>query len=549
MIREANEIGAARSRAVGEEVNRSCSIADTRSRPTDPGRVRAGAEIERDYPAGEEIHMVCVLKGGFVFMSDLVRDMSTRVTMDFIAVSSYGAGTQVLRRGSLPEGPRHQPRKSPRHRRRRHRRYRPDAEVPAGDPAQPRAEDPADGVPAEQAVATQGRSAGRLHRLHDRGSVRGRLRARLRGEVSQPPAHRRPAGISMKKFDIITESGCAHARLGATVELAEGGHVTPLAKDTLAERRVTVVAGRIADRRCAADDLAPTADIRRVAIGNDHTGIAMKTAIRVSTCGAGHRRPRPWHRHDRSGGLSRHRGAVARTVARGEADAGIVIDGAGHRIRDRGQQDQRHPRRDVHRRDDRALLARAQRRQRDDAGLDSAAGQRGRAPHRRHLDGTADARGALHPALAQDRAVSNRIQSSVLNPQDLQRLVEIITEEVVAAQRAATPAGPCSCHAVRATAARTGCARCPDAGATRLGLHATGGAPAGVVGRDRPHPAQGRRHARRKSRSCAAKPRSSALRRSVSTRRGSRPRRRSCAAPASVSARSSAFRSARRRPT
>ena len=51
-------------------------------------------EIERDYPAGEEIHMVCVLKGGFMFMSDLVRAMSTRVSMDFIAVSSYGSGTK-----------------------------------------------------------------------------------------------------------------------------------------------------------------------------------------------------------------------------------------------------------------------------------------------------------------------------------------------------------------------------------------------------------------------------------------------------------------------
>ena len=51
-------------------------------------------EIERDYPDGDEIHMVCVLKGGFVFMSDLVRNMSTRVSMDFIAVSSYGAGTK-----------------------------------------------------------------------------------------------------------------------------------------------------------------------------------------------------------------------------------------------------------------------------------------------------------------------------------------------------------------------------------------------------------------------------------------------------------------------
>jgi hypoxanthine phosphoribosyltransferase len=52
------------------------------------------AEIERDYPAGEEIHLVCVLKGGFVFMSDLIRAMTPRVTVDFIAVSSYAKSTK-----------------------------------------------------------------------------------------------------------------------------------------------------------------------------------------------------------------------------------------------------------------------------------------------------------------------------------------------------------------------------------------------------------------------------------------------------------------------
>jgi len=51
------------------------------------------AEIERDYPAGDEIHLVAVLKGGFMFMADLVRAMSERVTMDFMAVSSYAKGT------------------------------------------------------------------------------------------------------------------------------------------------------------------------------------------------------------------------------------------------------------------------------------------------------------------------------------------------------------------------------------------------------------------------------------------------------------------------
>ena len=53
-----------------------------------------GAEIERAYPPGEGIHLVGVLKGGFMFMADLVRAMSPRVTLDFIAVSSYAKSTK-----------------------------------------------------------------------------------------------------------------------------------------------------------------------------------------------------------------------------------------------------------------------------------------------------------------------------------------------------------------------------------------------------------------------------------------------------------------------
>jgi hypoxanthine phosphoribosyltransferase len=58
-------------------------------------RIRSlAAEIERDYPPGEEIHLVAVLKGGFMFMADLVRAMGPHVTMDFMAVSSYGKSTK-----------------------------------------------------------------------------------------------------------------------------------------------------------------------------------------------------------------------------------------------------------------------------------------------------------------------------------------------------------------------------------------------------------------------------------------------------------------------
>ena len=56
--------------------------------------VEMAASIEQDYPPGEGIHLVGVLKGGFMFMADLVRAMSPRVTMDFIAVSSYGKSTK-----------------------------------------------------------------------------------------------------------------------------------------------------------------------------------------------------------------------------------------------------------------------------------------------------------------------------------------------------------------------------------------------------------------------------------------------------------------------
>ena len=50
-------------------------------------------EIERDTPGGASIHLVAVLKGAFVFLSDLVRAFDDRVSMDFIAVSSYGSST------------------------------------------------------------------------------------------------------------------------------------------------------------------------------------------------------------------------------------------------------------------------------------------------------------------------------------------------------------------------------------------------------------------------------------------------------------------------
>ena len=130
------------------------------------------------------------------------------------------------------------------------------------------------------------------------------------------------------RFGIITEADARNLPAGSTVELEKGGHVTPLAQDTLRERRVTVIVCGPVDP-APPDDLAPVSPAKRIAIGSDHTGLAMKDALIA---------------HFRKQGLAVTdygtntadavdypdiAGRVAKAVARKEADAGIVIDGAG----------------------------------------------------------------------------------------------------------------------------------------------------------------------------------------------------------------------------
>ena len=55
--------------------------------------VELGRQISQDY-AGKELVLVGVLKGGFVFLADLMREITIPVDMDLIAVSSYGASTK-----------------------------------------------------------------------------------------------------------------------------------------------------------------------------------------------------------------------------------------------------------------------------------------------------------------------------------------------------------------------------------------------------------------------------------------------------------------------
>lgn len=130
----------------------------------------------------------------------------------------------------------------------------------------------------------------------------------------------------MKTFDIITEADARVLEVGSSVTLRPGGHVTPLAADTLKARRITVL-GSVAES--SLDGLAPVAAIKSIAIGSDHSGVALKAALRdhlrqrgLSVLDVGTDGPDPVDYPDIAA-------QVARLVARKEVDAAIVIDGAG----------------------------------------------------------------------------------------------------------------------------------------------------------------------------------------------------------------------------
>jgi len=125
---------------------------------------------------------------------------------------------------------------------------------------------------------------------------------------------------------MITEADARVLEPGTTIVLVTGGHITPLAQDTLAERRISVISDRQLDD---AASLAPRADIRTVALAGDHTSLALKRAIVMYLRGRG------IAAHD-LGTMTTDpvdypdtASAAALAVTRGEADAAIVIDGAG----------------------------------------------------------------------------------------------------------------------------------------------------------------------------------------------------------------------------
>ena len=52
-----------------------------------------GREISQDYQ-GKEPHLICILRGGVMFLTDLMRHLTVPHTIDFMAIASYGAGNR-----------------------------------------------------------------------------------------------------------------------------------------------------------------------------------------------------------------------------------------------------------------------------------------------------------------------------------------------------------------------------------------------------------------------------------------------------------------------
>jgi hypoxanthine phosphoribosyltransferase len=52
-----------------------------------------GAQISRDY-AGQDLLLICILRGGMIFLVDLMRQITVPHQIDFMAISSYGSGAR-----------------------------------------------------------------------------------------------------------------------------------------------------------------------------------------------------------------------------------------------------------------------------------------------------------------------------------------------------------------------------------------------------------------------------------------------------------------------
>jgi ribose 5-phosphate isomerase B len=119
---------------------------------------------------------------------------------------------------------------------------------------------------------------------------------------------------------VITEDDVRGLEAGARLRIGEDARLTPLAADIISERRIEIV--RRASRRGSLKH-------KRVAVGADHGGYKMKGELKTLLAELGHHALDFGTDSTDAVDYPDFAHAVARAVSEGEADLGIVIDGAG----------------------------------------------------------------------------------------------------------------------------------------------------------------------------------------------------------------------------
>ena len=148
----------------------------------------------------------------------------------------------------------------------------------------------------------------------------GRLREQrpsLGKSVEEPSARRPPTAAA----PLVTSEEVAAVPDGARVELERGARVTPLAQEEAWRRGIRFVPPGGSE--------APSAGSRRIALGSDHGGFELKQQIAGMLVDLGWR-PLDLGTHDENAcDYPDFARAVAEAVASGQADFGVVVDGAG----------------------------------------------------------------------------------------------------------------------------------------------------------------------------------------------------------------------------
>lgn len=119
---------------------------------------------------------------------------------------------------------------------------------------------------------------------------------------------------------VITEDDVRNLAAGATLRIAEGARLTPLAADIVSEKQIEIV--RRVPRRGSKTS-------RMIAIGADHGGFRMKEELKTLLNDLGHQVHDFGTHSEEPVDYPDLAYAVARSVAEGTSDLGIVIDGAG----------------------------------------------------------------------------------------------------------------------------------------------------------------------------------------------------------------------------